>query len=169
MPAPKPQSQFTPQPKSTRFFCSTPSLFGVSYTLILSPPSHFVFPILFYVLVHSLYHVIAFTTIFIVFFALFFISLDIGNTWLINFNYYKIICMNYFDEIYFHSHSLQHNCVTTLAHFCDWRVILPMLQLILLIVFLFLPAPLSVLFCTRKPFADSSQYLHSTYSVLPLK
>ena len=119
MPAPKPQSQFTPQPKSTRFFCSTPSLFGVSYTLILSPPSHFVFPILFYVLVHSLYHVIAFTTIFIVFFALFFISLDIGNTWLINFNYYKIICMNYFDEIYFHSHSLQHNCVTTLAHFCD--------------------------------------------------
>lgn len=73
------------------FFCSTPSLFGVSYTLILSPPSHFVFPILFYVLVHSLYHVRAFTTIFIVFFALFFISLDIGNTWLINFNYYKII------------------------------------------------------------------------------
>lgn len=24
-------------------------------------------------------------------------------------------------------------------------------------------------FCIRKPFADSSQYLHSTYSVLPLK
>lgn len=24
-------------------------------------------------------------------------------------------------------------------------------------------------FCTRKPFADSSQYLHSTYSVLPLR
>ena len=28
---------------------------------------------------------------------------------------------------------------------------------------------IGVFFCTYKPFADSSQYLHSTYSVLPLK